>query len=176
MIVFSCSLSVPDHADAIEIEAIGIRGGINIKALSLPPTEKYDFYKADVFAVFPLPWRWDYPSGWKVNWRVTSAVGFLRGGGDTAVTAELGPGIAFRKPDWKLRADIGTGLVALSRQHFGSQDMGGHVQIVGTGGVGFELGPNLVAGWRFHHISDAAIYGSDSKGVDINFLELSYYF
>lgn len=58
----------------------------------------------------------------------------------------------------------------------GSQNFGGPVQIIGHGGVSFDLGWNLVAGWRFHHMSDATIYGNDTKGVDFNFLELSYHF
>jgi hypothetical protein len=72
--------------------------------------------------------------------------------------------------------DLGTGLTALTRYHFGDQDMGGPVQITGQGGISFDLGWNLFAGWRFHHISDATFYGSHSKGVDLNFLELRYHF
>lgn len=75
-----------------------------------------------------------------------------------------------------MTVDIGTGLAAVSRHHFGSQNFGGPVQIIGHGGVSFDLGWNLVAGWRFHHMSDATIYGNDTKGVDFNFLELSYHF
>ena len=176
LIILSMFLSVPSYAQEVKIEALGIRGGINLEHIVIPPAEKYNFYKADICMVHALPWSWQYPSGWEISWRVNSAAGILRGGGDTAFVAELGPGIAFRKPSWKMIADIGTGLVALSRQHFGSQNMGGPIQIVGHGGVGYELGANLVVGWRFHHISDATIYGSHSKGVDINFLELSYHF
>jgi hypothetical protein len=176
MIELAMFLLAPGYAKAVKIESMGIRGGTNIEQASIPPTEKYNFYKADVFMVFSTPWSWQYPSGWKASWRVNSAMGILRGGGDTAFAAELGPGIAFHKPSWRLILDIGTGLVALSRQHFGNQDMGGPVQIVGQGGVGFDLGSNLVAGWRFHHISDATMYGSHSKGVDTNLLELGYRF
>ena len=76
--------------------------------------------------------------------------------------------------DKDLTAGVLTG--ALTRYHFGDQNMGGPVQIMGQGGVSFDLGWNLFAGWRFHHISDATLYGSHSKGVDINFIELRYHF
>jgi len=176
LLILTFFLSFPGYTYAAQIESIGIRGGINLEQVSFPPAEKIDFYQADVFITFALPWSLQYSSGWEASWRVNTSAGILRGGGDTAFVAELGPGIAFRKPDWRVIADIGTGLAALSRQHFGSQDMGGPIQIVGHGGVGFDLGSNLVLGWRFHHISDATMYGSHSKGVDINFLELGYHF
>lgn len=175
MIGFTIFLSVPSYGQEIEIEALGIRGGTNLEYVAIPPTENHDFYKADVFMVLATPWSWQYPSGWEVSWTVNSAAGFLRGGGDTAFVVELGPGIVFRKPSWRMTVDLGIGLAALTRYHFGSQNFGGPVQIVGHGGVSFDLGWNLVAGWRFHHMSDATVYGS-SKGVDINFLELSYHF
>ncbi len=176
MLSLSILLSAPGDVHALKLEAFGLRGGVNLKYVAIPPTEKYNFYKADIFMVHTLPWGWHYSSGWDVNWRLTSAAGILRGGGDQAFVVEVGPGIAFRKQSWRLIANIGTGLAALSRQHFGSQDMGGPVQIVGTGGLGFDLGSNLVLGWRFHHISDATIYGCHSKGVDTNLLELGYHF
>ena len=176
MIELTLFLTAPSYCRAIEIEAVGIRGGINLDHVGIPPTEKYDFYQTDVFMVLALPWSWQYPSGWEVSWRVNTAAGILWGGGDTAGIAELGPGIAFYKPSWRMMIDLGAGLAALTRYHFDEQNMGGPVQIVGHGGLSFDLGWNLFAGWRFHHISDATFYGKHSKGVDINFLELRYHF
>ena len=176
MIELTLFLSAPSYSRAMEIEAVGIRGGINLDHVGIPPTERYDFYQADVFMVLALPWRWQYPSGWEVSWRVNTAAGGLRGGGDTAFVAELGPGIAFYKPSWRMMIDVGTGLAALTRYHFDEQNLGGPVQIIGHGGISFDLGWNLFAGWRFHHMSDATIYGSHTQGVDINFLELRYHF
>ena len=176
MMPLTMFLSLPSYGWEVEIEAVGIRGGINLEHIAIPPTEKRDFYKADVFMVIALPWNWQYLSGWEVSWTVNTAAGVLRSAGDTAFVAELGPGIVFRKPSWRMAVDLGTGLGALTRYHFGSQNFGGPVQIVGHGGVSFDLGWNLVAGWRFHHMSDATVYGSGTKGVDINFLELRYHF
>ena len=176
MIELTMFLSVPGYGQEIEIEALGIRGGINLEHVAVPPPEKEDFYQVDVVMYIALPWSWQYPSGWEMSWTFNGAAGILRGGGDTAGIVELGPGITFYKPSWRVMIDLGTGLTALTRYHFGDQNMGGPVQIMGQGGVSFDLGWNLFAGWRFHHISDATIYGKHSKGVDLNFLELRYHF
>ncbi len=169
-------LSASSYAQGFKIQSLGIRGGINLKNVAIPPVEKENFYQTDVFMTLSTPWRGQMPSDWDVNWRVNGAVGILRGGGDTGFVSELGPGIAFYRPNWGMTFDFGTGLSVLSRQHYGEQNMGGPVQIVAHGGVGFDLGSGFVAGWRFHHISDATIYGTHSKGVDINFLELRHNF
>ncbi len=166
-------LSLPSYAWEVEVQSVGIRGGINLEHVAVPPPEKEDFYQVDIAMYLALPWSWQYPSGWEMSWTFNGAAGVLRGGGDTAGVFELGPGITFYKPSWRMMIDLGTGLTALN---FGDQDMGGPVQIMGQGGVSFDLGWNLFAGWRFHHISDATLYGSHSKGVDINFIELRYHF
>jgi hypothetical protein len=176
MMTLTMFLSLPGYAWDVEVQSVGIRGGINLEHVAIPPSEKEDFYQVDVVMYLALPWSWQYPSGWEMSWTFNGAAGFLRGGGDTAGVVELGPGITFYKPSWRMMIDLGTGLTALTRSHFGDQDMGGPVQIMGQGGVSFDLGWNLFAGWRFHHISDATLYGSHSKGVDINFLELRYHF
>jgi len=176
MMTLTLFLSVPGYTWEVEVEAVGIRGGINLEHVGIPPTEKRDFYQVDAVMYLALPWSWQYPSGWEMSWTFNGAAGMLRGGGDTAGIAELGPGITFYNPSWRMMIDLGTGLAVITRYHFGSQNMGGPVQIIGQGGLSFDLGWNLFAGWRFHHMSDATIYGSGTKGVDINFLELRYHF
>jgi len=176
MIILTLVFSIPGYGKEVEIEAIGLRGGINLEYVAIPPTEDHNFYQADAFMVLALPWKWRIASGLVLDWRVNTAAGFLWGGGDTAFIAELGPGLALHIPSWRMIVDTGTGLAALTKYHFGGQNMGGPVQIVGHFGVGFDLGWNLFAGWRFHHMSDATIYGNHTKGVDLNFLEFSYRF
>ena len=176
MMTLTMLFSLPSYGWEVEVQSVGIRGGINLEHVAVPPPEKEDFYQVDVVMYLALPWSWQYQSGWEMSWTFNGAAGVLRGGGDTAGVVELGPGITFYKPDWRMMIDLGTGLTALTRTHFGDQDFGGPVQIVGQGGVSFDLGWNLFAGWRFHHISDATFYGKHSKGVDLNFLELRYHF
>ena len=167
--------SEPSYSKDVDLIALGIRGGINIEYIAIPPTEKEDFERYDVFAIIGLPWRWTYPSGWEVSWRLNGAAGVIRGGGDRGFISEITPGLAFSKPSWRVTLDFGGGGALLSKYKFGSQSFGGPFQFIGYAGLSVHLDRNFVAGWRFHHMSDATIYGK-GQGVDFNMLELSYYF
>jgi hypothetical protein len=163
------------RAKEVELLAVGVRGGMNFQHAGLPPGEQEDFEQFDVFAIMGLPWRWESPSGWELRWRLRGSAGALRGAGDTGFITTLTSGFGLRKPSWHLILDGGVGGALLSKWEFGRQDIGGPFQFIAHGGVGVELGWNMVVGWRFHHMSDATMYGK-SRGVDFHMLELSYYF
>ena len=177
LLVFFLALmcSTSGWAAEVELLAVGVRGGINFKDAGLPPGEKEDFEQFDVFAIMGLPWEWKSPSGWEVRWRLGGSAGALRGAGDTGFITTLTPGFAFKIPSWRLIFDGGVGGALISKWEFGRQDIGGPFQFIAHGGVGVQLPWNLVVGWRFHHMSDATIYGN-SRGVDFHMLEVSYYF
>ena len=169
-------LPEPGHTKDIKLISVGIRAGINSETIGIPPTEKEDFEQYDAFAVIGLPWSWEFPSGWEIRWRLNATAGALRAAGDTGFITELTPGIAFTKSSWRLTFDLGGGLAYLSDYEFGSQDIGGPVQIIGHGGITYHFPWDVSVGWRFHHLSDATIYGTDNRGVDLHMLELSYRF
>lgn len=162
-------------AKDVEWTTVGVRGGMNFKKAGLPPGEKEDFEQFDVFATMGLPWAWESPSGWDVRARLGGSVGALRGAGDTGFITTLTGGPVLTIPSWRLILDAGVGGALISKWHFGQQDIGGPFQFIAHAGVGVQLPWHLVVGWRFHHMSDATIYGS-SRGVDFHMLELSYAF
>jgi hypothetical protein len=165
----------PGWAQEFEWQAVGVRGAMNFKDAGLPPGEKEDFEQFDVFAIMGLPWGGELSSGWEWRWRLGGSAGALRGAGDTGFITTLTSGPAFRKPDWRLILDAGVGGALLSKWEFGRQDIGGPFQFIAHAGLGIQLPWNMVVGWRFHHMSDATIYGP-SRGVDLHMLELTYYF
>lgn len=173
--VFILGCSGTGWAKDIELMAIGIRGGMNFKDAGLPPGEMEDFEQFDAFAIMGLPWEWESPSKWQLRLQVRGSAGALRGAGDTGFITTITPGFALKIPSWRLIFDGGVGGALISKWEFGRQDIGGPFQFIAHGGVGVQLPWNLVVGWRFHHMSDATIYG-DSRGVDFHMLELSYYF
>jgi len=177
LLVFSLALMCSESGWAAEVEllALGVRGGMNFKDAGLPPGEKEDFEQFDVFAIMGLPWEWKSPSGWELRWRLGGSAGALRGAGDTGFITTLTTGPALRIPGWRLIFDGGVGGALISKWEFGRQDIGGPFQFIAHGGVGVQVTRNIVVGWRFHHMSDATIYGK-SRGVDFHMLELSYYF
>jgi hypothetical protein len=162
-------------AKEVELVALGVRAGMNFKNAGLPPGEKEDFEQFDVFAVMGLPWKWESPSGWEVRAQLGGSAGALRGAGETGFITEITGGPALKIPAWRLILDAGVGGALLSDWKFGSQDIGGPFQFIAHAGAGVQLPWNMVVGWRFHHMSDATMYGS-SRGVDFHMLELSYAF
>lgn len=163
------------HAHELELLSIGTRAGVNSKLFGIPPTEREDFYQSEVFAVIGLPHGWEAPSGWKMRWRITASAGVLGVASDTGFIAELTPGVAFTAPSSKLTFDLGAGGAYLSDYRFGDQNIGGPVQIIAHCGITYDLSGDVSLGWRFHHMSDAHIYGRN-RGVDMHLLELSYRF
>ena len=160
----------------LEILSIGIRAGNNLKNVAIPPAEKIDFHAFDVMAIVGFPGSWEWPRGWEARYRWYASAGMLKGSGEKGFIATFGPGVAFTKWDWNLTLEFGTGTVFVGKEHFGDQDLGGPVQILGQGGIFYHFTGHITGGWRFQHFSDATVYGNHSKGVDLNLLELHYRF
>ncbi len=158
-----------------EILSFGVRGGINLVPGGFPPGEKEDFQQIDAFTILGFPGSWEWPRGWEARYRWYASAGVLRAAGENGFIGTTGPGVMFTKWDWNLTLDFGTGAVFVSKEHFGRQDLGGPVQILGHGGISYHFPGNMTFGWRFQHFSDAGFYGKN-LGVDLHLLELSYRF
>ncbi|MCA9461112.1 MAG: acyloxyacyl hydrolase [Nitrospirales bacterium] len=170
------SLSYGQGEKKLEWISAGVRGGINLDPGGIPPGEKEDFQLFDTYAILGFPGSWEWPSGWEARytWRFTA--GILRGAGDEGFIGTTGPAIILTNWDWRVSLDLGTGAAFVSDEKFGRQDFGGPVQIIGHGGVSYHFPGHITLGWRFHHFSDAAIYGTDNRGIDFHIIELGYRF
>ena len=157
-----------------EIVSAGIRGGYNVGGI--PPGEKHTFQQYDAYAMLGFPGSWEWPRGWEARYRWFASAGVLHAAGENGFIGSTGPGLMFTKWDWNITVDIGTGAVFVSKEHFGRQDIGGPVQILGQGGISYHFPGNMTFGWRFQHFSDATLYGNDNLGVDLHLLELGYRF
>ncbi|MBR9980827.1 MAG: acyloxyacyl hydrolase [Desulfatitalea sp.] len=134
------------------------------------------FREYGVSANFGLPWTWYSPAGWGVGTRLMASAGALHATGETGLVVSLIPIVAFGRQDGKLSLDMGAGGAALSRDHFGTQDLGGWFQFALTAGAGVFLSEQLGVGYRFLHYSDAGIHGPHSTGADMHMLELLFRF
>ncbi|WP_454061780.1 acyloxyacyl hydrolase [Candidatus Nitrospira salsa] len=157
-------------------DEIGIRGGFNAEFVAIPPTEKENFEQFDIFGSVRFPKQYYYDSGWEIYFRMNGSLGALRGDGELGFIGTVSPGIVFWYPAWNISINGGPGLAYVSREKYGRQDLGGPIQIVGQGGLTYYVTEHIGIGWRFHHISDAGIWGSDNRGVDVNLFELTYKF
>ena len=167
----------PSRADEVRWLSVGLRGGTTIvERPVLGGAEKESFQQYDIVSTLGLPWSMYTESGWGVTTQAMGSVGALTGGGDTAFLATLVPGIALGPRNSLFSMDIGVGASLLSRHEFGRHDMGGSFQIVFTFGVRVPIYKAIGLGYRFHHMSDARMYGDGAKGVDTHMLELTYTF
>jgi len=174
LFLFLPEMSHSQQPKKFEILSAGIRGGWNFGGL--PPTEKENFQQFDAFVILGFPGSWEWPRGWEARYRWYASAGILHGAGESGFIGTTGPGVMFTKWDWNLTLDFGTGAVFVSKEHFGQQDFGGPVQILGHGGISYHLPGNMTLGWRFQHFSDAGFYGTSNRGIDLHLFELGYRF
>jgi len=174
-------LSILIHGKSIAgdttLLSIGPRYGFSGKAPLLGKQQTYNFELIDVAATFKLPWSWSLgESPWSLETRLITSAGGLHAAGDTGLIATVVPELALSGWNGFVSLDGGVGLGFFGRDKYGTQDFGGHVQIVGT--VALQIRPisHAYAGFRLQHFSDAGLYGSNALGVDLYIIEVGYRF
>ncbi len=204
LIFLTCGLTIfptiPSFADGLSLRSVSVRGAFDIPDINIlefdfdnAKNEFEHFNQYDIVVVIDLPWGWKLPylycgasgdegcpssleSGWEVRFLANGSAGVMTGGGSTGFITTFGPGLALRKPSWRVGIDIGGGWALLSDHTYGVQDIGGALQFIGHLGLTVDIGWDLIFGARFHHMSDAGIYGEGKRGVDLYMLSLGYNF
>jgi hypothetical protein len=162
-------------ADEVRLLNVGGRGGANgLEVLGGNSREYFEQY--DLFATASLPWSRYWESGWGFSTRVMGTAGVFTGASKTAFVGAIVPLLAFGPKDGILALDAGMGAAGITRHKFDEQDLGGPFEVVLTFGLRVPVYGGVGIGYRMSHMSDAAIYGEDSKGADIHMLELTYNF
>jgi hypothetical protein len=158
------------------VESLALRGGVSGSS-PIGEEQRLNFQQADIAVTAHLPWEWEVGSGWMLGSRLLGSAGVLRGGSETNSLVTFVPlDLVFGRKDGLLAIDMGGGGALLADHKFGRQDFGGPFQFVWTFGVTGRLVGPLGVGYHFQHYSDATLYGSDSRGVDIHLFELVYRF
>ena len=155
--------------------AVGVRGGISIKGESpLGEQMREDFVGGDLFGLFRLPWSWYSASGWGVETRLITSAGALSALEKVALVSSVAPVLALGTKNGRFTIDAGLGGALISAHDFGRHDLGGPFQFVATAGMSVVPFGRVGFGYRFQHYSDGTIYGSDTRGVDLHMIELTY--
>lgn len=170
LVIFLLSVGVC-LADNIRLYGMGVRYGTNEAA-----DKKTDLRRYEMFGVFNLPWAWNLASNLDLDTRFLASAGILDGEGDSGFMATLGPGICFTDRDKRYTLEFSGGIAIIPDYRMGGEDFGGPLQFTVDGGIGIRLFKHLGLGYRFQHFSDAGLFGSDNRGVDMHLLELSYRF
>ena len=164
-------------AGDITLLSIGPRYGFSGKTPLLGKQQTYNFDLFDVAATFRLPWSWPLgESPWNVETRLITSAGALYAAGEAGVIATVVPNVALSGWNGFVSLDAGVGLGLFGRDKYGTQDFGGHVQIVATTALQIHPISHAYAGFRLQHFSDAGLYGSSALGVDMYIVEAGYRF
>ena len=164
-------------AGDITLLSIGPRYGFTREEPLLGKRQTEQFDLVDVAATFRLPWSWPLgESPWSVETRLITSAGALSAAGDTGLIAAVMPNVALSGWRGFVSIDAGVGLGFFGRDTYGTQDFGGHVQLVLTAALQIHPISHAFAGFRLQHFSDAGIYGSDSLGLDFYIIEVGYRF
>src|SRR4029450_2597803 len=157
--------------------SIGPRYGFSRKDPLLGKRQTANFALVDVAAIFRLPWSWPLgESPWSVETGLITSAGALSAAGDTGFIPTVVPRVALSGCPGFASIDAGIGLGLFGRDKYGTQDFGGHVQLVLTTALQIHPISHAFAGFRLQHFSDAGIYGSHSLGVDLYIIEVGYRF
>ena len=160
-----------------ELLSIGPRYGFSGKAPLLGKQQTYNFSLIDVAATLKLPWSWPLgQSPWTLESRLITSAGALHAADETGFMGTVVPDLALSGWNGLVSVDLGGGLAFLSRDKFGTQDLGGPVQLVLTLALQIHPIPHAFAGFRLQHFSDAGLYGSSALGVDMYIIEAGYRF
>jgi len=169
--------SVLAFAEEPALIRIGLRTGFSGSSPLLGKEQKYNFRLYDVAALWRLPWQRPLgDTGLRLETRLITSAGAITGGGDTGFMGTVVPDLALTAWNGRVSLDAGLGLGFFPKYHFGTQNFGGPVQIVGTVGIGFNVWTHAYAGFRLQHFSDATIYGSNTLGADMYIFEVAYRF
>ncbi|MET0514392.1 MAG: acyloxyacyl hydrolase [Nitrospiraceae bacterium] len=162
-------------ADDISLMSIGARYGISGNS-PIGEQSQEEFEQYDAAVTFRMPWTWYHASGWGFSTRLIASAGVLKGASDEAFIATLVPVVAFGRKDERISIDMGGGGALMSSYRFGTQDFGGPFQFVWAFGLNCRVYGPVGLGYHFQHYSDAGIYGTASRGIDLHMIELAYRF
>ncbi|HSU55770.1 MAG TPA: acyloxyacyl hydrolase [Candidatus Dormibacteraeota bacterium] len=147
-------------------DSIGVRYGASGEA---------DFTQAEIFLNFALPWRWGWGSGWYAQTRLETSAGWLHGNGDTAGLFTLGPGFVISHTNCPLSVEIGASPTALTRDEFGSKDLGAPIEFTSHLGLDYDVSRRIRIGYRYQHMSNAGL-ANHNPGQNLHLFSISYLF
>jgi hypothetical protein len=163
-------------AAELRLESLAVRGGFSGSSV-IGEEQQTDFNQLDLALAARLPWEWNVGTGWIIKTRLLTSAGVLRGSQETNGVFTLVPlDVIFGRKDGLLSIDMGVGVALLTDYKFGEQNFGGPFQFVWTWGATSRFAGPFGVGYHFQHYSDATIYGSESRGVDLHLFEIIYWF
>ena len=153
----------------IRWESVGMRFGFH------PYGDVQDFYAADIFANWTLPWGWDLNPVWHLQSRLDASAGWLGENGADAAVFSLGPTFCLSCYNLPLSFEIGASPTALTRTEFPGKDLGFPVQFTSHVALNLNLSSHVRLTYRFQHMSNGGI-AKPNPGLNFQMFGVSYLF
>jgi hypothetical protein len=157
------------HAADFSLESAGVRYGFPNDGRS------QGFNQAEAFLNSNLPWRWTLGTNWPLQSRLDATAGWLGRYPFNAAVVTLGPSLILRYKDFPLSLEGGASLTGITRDEFGSKDLGTRLQFTSHIGLNWDFAEHLRLGYRFQHMSNAGIR-EPNPGLNLHAFAVSYLF
>ncbi len=168
-------LSPSAGSEELRLEYLALRGGFTGYVIGQYQPDYFD--QVDVALTARLPWQKEIGTDWILGTRALFSAGALIGAHEMPGIFTLVPFyVLCGRKDGLIAIDTGVGGALLTEYKFDGQNFGGPFQFVWTFGVTSRFAGPFGAGYHFQHFSDAGMYGSDARGVDMHLFELIYWF
>lgn len=168
ILLLAALASVPGHTE--EALTVGLHAGFSAKDVDGESFQQYQLY-----AAYPLPWRWESDSGWTLAILLNGTGGILRGGGETGFIGSLGPALVLGKQGIPVSLELGSSPTVLSQSRFGDADLGGTFHFTSHLGLHLQIGATLDTGYRYQHMSNASTQ-DPNPGLNMHLFWLGYRF
>ncbi|MEY2428504.1 MAG: hypothetical protein QOJ40_1389 [Verrucomicrobiota bacterium] len=157
------------RAGAFSLESAGIRYGFPAD------TRSQGFKQVEAFLNCNLPLHWTLFDNWPLQSRLDASLGWLGRDRADAVLATLGPTLVVRYKELPLSLEGGASVTGLSRDVFGTKDLGSMFQFTSHIGLNWNFAERFRAGYRFQHMSNAGI-SEPNPGLNLHVVAVSYLF
>src|SRR5579864_7808686 len=120
-------------AQEIRLESAGARFGFD------PIGAGHDFYQAEAFVNWTLPWSWDLGSSWDLQSRGDVSAGWIAESGAQAAIASAGPTLVLAKRGLPFSFEAGVRPTLMTRSDFRSKDFGLPFEFTSHAGVNLDV-------------------------------------
>ncbi len=157
------------HAGEFSLESAGARGGFSESS----GTE--DFYQAEAFANWNLPWGWDLGKEWHLQSRADFSLGWLGDNGHDAAIGTSGLSLVLGRQRLPVLLEGGVSPTLLSQHEFGDKNFGTDFQFTSHVGLNWDFARHWRLSYRFQHMSNAGL-ASPNPGLNMHLFGVSYLF
>lgn len=142
-------------AQEMPVYSVGVRSGFSSSDYPRP------FVQSELFGKWLLPRERRFGSNWSLRPRLEVTAGSLWGHGETGFVGTLGPALVLKSNRFPVAIDAGVRPTVISREVYADRDFGIPFQFTSHGGLEWDANPRWKLSYRFQHMSNAGLGGSN---------------